>query len=155
MSSKVESKVSIGRRMEQERARLGLSRSGLASLAKISPQAVGNYERGDNYPGAEVLLHFGAAGADLLYILTGRRESDFCVREEPPSYVQTDLNVEVLARAIAAIDARFSSSQKSPEVRAKLIAYAYGYTISAGKWDASTIEQLLNAKTGGDDDEDR
>lgn len=63
----------ISERLKTERERLGLSQQALADLLEISLRSQQNYEKGDRMPDAAYLSAIAAAGADVLYILTGQR----------------------------------------------------------------------------------
>lgn len=58
-------------RLRDERKRLGLNQTELAGLAGVQKQAQVHYEAGDRSPNAAYLQAIAAAGADVLYILTG------------------------------------------------------------------------------------
>lgn len=57
--------------MAEERGRLGKSRAEMAHACASTPQAIGQFERGANYPGGAVLAEYAKVGADVQYILTG------------------------------------------------------------------------------------
>lgn len=76
-------------RLTEERQRLGLKQVAAAALCKVSREVWGRYERGLAAPGGEVLMHFARAGADVQYILTGRRDA-------PPPEVLTSDERELL-----------------------------------------------------------
>jgi transcriptional regulator with XRE-family HTH domain len=63
----------IGQRLEEERIRLGLNRSGMASLGRVANSAYGNYEKGDRAPTGEFLVAVAIGGVDVQYVLTGNR----------------------------------------------------------------------------------
>jgi transcriptional regulator with XRE-family HTH domain len=62
-------------RLREERERLGLSQQDAEALWGISRVTWGKYERGDTTPDAAVLAAIAAAGADVLYIVTGSRSA--------------------------------------------------------------------------------
>lgn len=64
---------SIGERLLEERDRLGLSQPALAEMCGITMRSQRNYEKGERQPDASYLAAIAAAGADVLYILTGQR----------------------------------------------------------------------------------
>jgi len=63
----------IGERLLEERERLGLSQTDLAELCGVTMRSQRNYEKGERQPDAAYLAAIAAAGADVLYILTGQR----------------------------------------------------------------------------------
>lgn len=63
----------IGERLREERDRLGLNQSDFAALGGIGRKTQFNYESGERVPDGAYLAAIAAAGADVLYILTGQR----------------------------------------------------------------------------------
>jgi transcriptional regulator with XRE-family HTH domain len=63
--------MTIGERLRQERERLGLSQPKLAGLVNTTKQTVFSWESGKTAPDGFQLSTLAAAGADVLYILTG------------------------------------------------------------------------------------
>jgi transcriptional regulator with XRE-family HTH domain len=61
-----------GERLHEERKRLGWSQQQAAAIAGIRREMWARYEAGAE-PGAKALSAIAAAGADVLYILTGER----------------------------------------------------------------------------------
>ena len=60
-------------RLREEREALGLSQQALAERCGITARSQRNYESGERLPDAGYLAAIAAAGADVLYILTGQR----------------------------------------------------------------------------------
>ncbi|MDR1228644.1 MAG: helix-turn-helix domain-containing protein [Azoarcus sp.] len=72
----------MGERLKEERKRLDYSQESFAALAGITRIPYREWEKGNTVPNALHLAALGAAGADVLYILTGRREiTDIAARE--------------------------------------------------------------------------
>ena len=65
--------MGIASRLQVERKRLGFSQELLASHVGSTKRSVINWEGGAATPSAEVLTGYAAAGADVLYIVTGQR----------------------------------------------------------------------------------
>ena len=65
--------MDISTRLQEERKRLGLTQESVAAQLGATKRSVINWEGGAALPGAEVLARYAAAGADVLYILTGQR----------------------------------------------------------------------------------
>lgn len=63
----------MGQRLEEERTRLGLNKSAMASIGEVANSAYGNYEKGDRAPDGGFLALIAQAGVDVQYVLTGIR----------------------------------------------------------------------------------
>lgn len=62
-------------RLKSERKRLGMNQAQLGAAAGVTKGAQLNYESGERSPNAEYLQAVAAAGVDVVYALTGVRES--------------------------------------------------------------------------------
>ena len=60
-------------RLREVREALGLSQQALAERCGTTARSQRNYESGERLPDAAYLAAIAAAGADVLYILTGQR----------------------------------------------------------------------------------
>lgn len=89
--------VSIGERLKEERERLGLSQP---ALIQGHPRSQVRYEKGERSPDANYLARVAEAGADVSYIVTGKRtaQSGIIGAAHRPGYVYLPL-YEVGARA--------------------------------------------------------
>ena len=86
-------------RLRTERERLELSQQGLAEKCGVTARSQRNYESGERNPDSAYLAAIAAAGADVLYILTGQRSGAAAaapVAAEPPA---TQLSRRALAVA--------------------------------------------------------
>lgn len=63
----------IGHRLREERERLGLTQPVFAELAGAKKRTLIDWEKDVSSPTAVQLAQLAAAGADVLYILTGQR----------------------------------------------------------------------------------
>lgn len=63
-------------RLREERERLGLTQEAFGAAGGVLKRAVVNYEKGERAPDSEFLRGIAAAGADVLYILTGKRDGE-------------------------------------------------------------------------------
>ncbi len=66
--------TSIGARLREERKRLGLNQTDFADLGLLTKQTLIKYESDQRSPDTIFLGNLSGAGADVLYIVTGRRE---------------------------------------------------------------------------------
>ena len=63
----------IGKRLREERERLGLSQPAFAAVAGTTKQTLFSWETGKTAPDGFQLAALAASGADVLYILTDQR----------------------------------------------------------------------------------
>lgn len=64
---------SFGERLKEERERMALSQEAFGAIGGVQKLAQRNYEKGNRNPDASYMSAIAAAGADVLYILTGQR----------------------------------------------------------------------------------
>lgn len=74
-TGKTEELFLIGERVASERKRLGLSQEALAKRLAVTGKTQVKYEAGSTYPNAQYLHGFDALGADVAFIVTGKRSS--------------------------------------------------------------------------------
>ncbi len=74
--------MTFGARLKEERIRLGISQTDFAALAGAKKGTQISWEKGASSPTATALAEFAKAGADVMYILTGRRLSSAKSLEE-------------------------------------------------------------------------
>lgn len=72
----------FGERLEEERARLNLSKAAMALAGEVSAGAYSNYLRGARVPDLAALAAWASAGVDVLYVVIGRRMPDLLTPEE-------------------------------------------------------------------------
>lgn len=65
--------MSIFLRLREERERLGLTQEAFGAAGGVLKRAVINYEKGERFPDAAFMAGVAAAGADVQYIVTGKR----------------------------------------------------------------------------------
>lgn len=68
--------MNIGKRLKSERLRLGMSQAVLGEIGGVAGNAQGQYEHGNRSPRADYLELIALAGADVLYIVTGKRSEN-------------------------------------------------------------------------------
>lgn len=66
----------FGKRLKQERERLGLSQTKFAEACGVGKTAQFNYERGERTPSSLYMDAAGALGADVYFIFTGTRAGE-------------------------------------------------------------------------------
>lgn len=107
--------VSIGKRLKEERERLGLNQTDFAAAGGVGRKSQFNYEEDERRADTAYLAAIAAAGADVRYIITGHREG-------PAPEVLTSDERELLALFRAA----------SLSVKAAAIGALQGGTSSSG-----------------------
>jgi len=65
--------MSVGKRLKEERKRLGLTQEEIAVQLDVSRYAQLNFEKDINLPGGAYLLAAIGRGVDVMYVLTGQR----------------------------------------------------------------------------------
>lgn len=89
--------MDIGFRIRAERERLGYTQADFAALGGASKNSQLSWEKGIAMPNAGVLAAYAAAGADVLYILTGERSKPVGPQELlPPRHRALIDNYEAL-----------------------------------------------------------
>ena len=78
----------IGNRLREERERLGLTQPVFAELAGAKKRTLIDWEKDVSSPTAVQLGQLAAAGADVLYILTGQRSQPVPPAQELPRQEQ-------------------------------------------------------------------
>lgn len=75
--------IEICLRLKEERKRMGLTQAEMADIGGVIKTTMFNYENGRE-PGSGFLAAIAAAGADVLYILTGARSGGVPVLNGKP-----------------------------------------------------------------------
>ncbi len=78
----------IGKRLRDERERIGLSQPALAAVAGKTKQTLFSWETGKTAPDGFQLAALATTGADVLYILTGQRSQPVPPAQELPRQEQ-------------------------------------------------------------------
>ena len=80
--------MNISDRLREERERLGLNQVEFGSIGGVKKLAQINYEKGERHPDSAYRGAIAAAGADVLYILTGQRSQPVPPAQELPRQEQ-------------------------------------------------------------------
>jgi len=63
----------FGKRLKEERKRIGLTQEDLGRFGGVQPNTQSLYEKGERKPDITYLAGIEAAGIDILYVITGQR----------------------------------------------------------------------------------
>ena len=114
-------------RLREVREALGLSQQALAERCGITARSQRNYESGERLPDAAYLAAIAAAGADVLYILTGQRTGGASAPPPPRAVSEGD---RILLDNFHAAPAQVQAG-----VKTALGAFAPGGSPRRGKQD--------------------
>lgn len=114
-------------RLREVREALGLSQQALAERCGITARSQRNYESGERLPDAAYLAAIAAAGADVLYILTGQRAGGASAPPPPRAVSEGD---RILLDNFHAAPAQVQAG-----VKTTLGAFAPGGSARRGKQD--------------------
>ena len=114
-------------RLREVREALGLSQQALAERCGITARSQRNYESGERLPDAGYLAAIAAAGADVLYILTGQRAGGASAPPPPRAVSEGD---RILLDNFHAAPAQVQAG-----VKTTLGAFAPGGSARRGKQD--------------------
>ena len=88
----------IGKRLKEERNKLGLYQSDIAERCGVSREQWGKYERGENKPSSEKLFSFQKAGIDIDYVMHGVHADITRPSENLPEYTAEEAELLTLFR---------------------------------------------------------
>jgi len=77
-----EESFSFGKRIAEERHRLGFSQQKLGALCGKTTRTQNKYEMGETRPDAAYLLFLDSLGADIYYIVTGQHSANALSEDE-------------------------------------------------------------------------
>lgn len=92
----------ISERLAEERVRLNMNKSQMASAGKVANSTYTNYEEGNRSPDADFLAAIAEAGVDVQYILTGVRYN--AIANDPAAYTVLNKREQALLANYRAID---------------------------------------------------
>lgn len=118
---------SIGSRLATERSRLRLTQTELASALGLSRNSVTLYEADKHQPGAEALAGLHLVGADIVFILTGKRPV------KPPDQA---LDMDRLALSLEEARRQLGLPKETPGQR-EILDRAWVIYLAVGKFIAS------------------
>ena len=127
--------MDIGRRLKEERERLGMSQTEFAALSGAGRKTQFNYESGDRSPDANYLAAVAEAGADIGYIVTGQHSD---TNTASGSIVDWGLLEQVIVGVEAFLSER--KAKLRPNKKAGLIRVLYA------KFSEDEEEETLDQK---------
>lgn len=132
--------ATIGDRIREERERLGLSQADFYGGEKSSQI---RYEKGTRSPDADYLQRVADVGADVQYIVTGRRSG----QPATPKLVSSTspLNIEVLRQVIEGVEEILTTTggKPKPAKKAEAIVLLYEHFQALGRVERGFIERQL------------
>jgi transcriptional regulator with XRE-family HTH domain len=122
-------KMSVGKRLKEERQRLKLSQEAFGQFGGVGKSAQINYEADARAPDTDYLSGIDAAGADVLYVVIGKRRIDLA---------NTDVERGLLQQAIAYVLSMNSGADVSTAEAAKQLAQEIQARYDGTYLDAAT-----------------
>lgn len=107
----------IGRRLRDERVRLGYSQETFGTRIGTTGRTIKKYEGNETSPRASELAVAWSAGVDVLYVITGER-APFSMREERAPYSPA----ETLAEAVRELSLSESDARLIGELATRMAA---------------------------------
>ena len=98
-------RLELGRRLREERTRVGLSQQALGEACGVRKQAQLKYESGDSTPSADYLAALSNLGIDPAYVLTGRPSGALANDEAELLKRYRAASIEVRAAVMGALGA--------------------------------------------------
>lgn len=133
----METNIYIGERLREEREALNLNQEAFAQLAKTTRQTQSNYEKGLRSPDAGYLYAVSLAGADVQYIITGKR-----------AVCAAPLDANLLREVILGVEDGLKSKKVVLDSSNKsgLIVELYEHFLPTKKVDMSVINLTLSER---------
>jgi transcriptional regulator with XRE-family HTH domain len=130
LSNSKQRMVGVSARLKEERKRLGLSQEAAAKALGISVDSLYGYEKNKTNPPVSVLLPFSDLGADVQYIVTGKRAS------------------ALLPEAVQQLIAAFLSATTDGQSAILATATALSGVVTANKAATSGTTQIFHGEVG-------
>ncbi|WP_353573318.1 helix-turn-helix transcriptional regulator [Candidatus Albibeggiatoa sp. nov. BB20] len=93
--------MSISQRLREERTRLALNQTEFGNAGGVTKEAQSNYERGKRKPDSDYWSNIDKIGADIQYILTGRKSiTNYEIREKHENTYQLNSKLEKLKKEL-------------------------------------------------------
>ncbi|TRM52846.1 helix-turn-helix transcriptional regulator [Achromobacter sp. LC458] len=102
--------MNIGERLREERKRLAMDQATFGAIGGVKALAQHTYESGKRSPDAKYLEAVAAAGADVLYIVTGARS--LSAKDLEADLERYGMAWETLELALEATDRKMSPAKK-------------------------------------------
>lgn len=74
-----------GKRLREERERLGMKPNDLAGIGGVKERAQYNYETGNRVPDMDYLARIAKAGVDVIYVMHGERMPQMAAEAKEPA----------------------------------------------------------------------
>lgn len=105
--------VSFGERLREERLRLNLSQTAFGATAGVTKKSQMLYEAGERSPDGVYLAAIAAAGADVLYILTGSHSHKVAVPTSGMDMPRFQLAIEAVEEGLVAAKRTMKPAKKA------------------------------------------
>lgn len=143
----MESALLIGRRLRDERRRLGLNQPDFAAIAGASKRTLIEWEKGSTSPSSVQLSALSGAGVDIVYVVTGARQENENENQSPNRSALTGLiDVDRMARIVEMLEGVASQAGRKwpPRLLLRKAVEVYNFLEEeSGDVDDNKMERVM------------
>lgn len=133
----------VGQRLREQRELLAISQEAFGQLGGVGKRAQINYEQDLRAPDTDYLQALAGAGVDVLYVVTGRRETAVSASEQSVQ-ISDERRLRLAAEGIFEGLAEIKRTLP-PRKLAELIVIAYQLTAVPDQQAKSNVLRLVRA----------
>lgn len=132
--------MSLGKRLREERERLGFSQSDFAELVGASRKSQLRWEKDESAPGADVLSIWASKGLDVMYLITGQQQSRHLLHDE-----KSEIDEDLLGKIVNKLDllAKRANRRWTTGELVLQSSKIYNFLIKEGIVDERKIDNVL------------
>lgn len=132
--------MSLGKRLREERERLGFSQSDFAELVGASRKSQLRWEKDESAPGADVLSIWASKGLDVMYLITGQQQNRHLVHNE-----KSEIDEDLLGKIVNKLDllAKRANRRWTTGELVLQSSKIYNFLIKEGIIDERKIDNVL------------
>lgn len=145
--------MAIGERLREERKRLKMTQAVFAQTGGIGLSALKMYEGNERDPGALFLAALGTAGADVQYVVTGRRSNSALAADEQivlDSYRALDPRAKREALAYLLTGSGPLAVQKAIKEKSAAAAQSQITVTATGRGAQAAGKKIINRGSNGE-----
>lgn len=132
--------MSLGKRLKEERERLGFSQSDFAELVGASRKSQIRWEKDESAPGADAINLWAKEGLDVLYLITAKPRQTVSSESE-----KVEIDEELLGKIVSRLEllARQINRRWTSDELVLQSARIYNFLIKENVVDDQKIDNVL------------